>query len=91
MKTINVVYSLYNASGSFVKNIVASENSELSQVSNITEQVLPSFTITTGSNWSGYEMYGSATQQTDAIYKTQSLWTVAAVYKPFSLGCINTC
>jgi hypothetical protein len=55
MKTVNVVYSLYNSTGNFVKNVVTSEDPNSSQINNVTEQKPPQFSSFT--NWPGYEMY----------------------------------
>jgi hypothetical protein len=89
MKTINVVYSLYNSTGNFIKNVVVSEDPQISQVVNITEQKLPFFTPS--SAWSGYETYGSSIQQTDHVYKTEAYWNVPSVSHPFFGGCISEC
>ncbi|MGI0026558.1 MAG: hypothetical protein ACREAD_01780 [Nitrosopumilaceae archaeon] len=84
MKTINVVYSLYNATG-FVKNVVITEDPNSSQINNITEQKPPKFSGFV--NWSGYEMYGSNTPQNDLTYKTQAIWNVPSVYEPYIGAC----
>jgi hypothetical protein len=85
MKTVNVVYSLYNATGYFVKNVVASEDPTSSQITNVTEQRPPQFIA--NPNWSGYEMYGSSTPHTDPISETNASWSVPYVFEPFSGAC----
>jgi hypothetical protein len=85
-QTVNVVYSLYNDTG-YVKNVVFTEDPELTKVIEVSEHVGKKFGGAIASeNWSGYEFKGSSSAST-FIYEAKATWSVPEVSEPEDFFC----
>lgn len=83
-KTVNVVYSFSNSTGSST-NLVFTEKPDLSAVVSVTLQEAPP-TAGTSTNWSGYTFSGNS-GATTPVYEAYATWTEPSVSEPQSYFC----
>lgn len=88
LETVNVVHSLFK-NGQYVKNLIVTENPELTTVLSVWEfeGIFASSTQYYG-NWAGYETYVGSYPSTTNIWQTKASWNVPSISIP-DLGCNN--
>lgn len=84
LKSVEVIFTVVSPSGS-AAYAVASEDPSLGQVVTVGIQ---NNTERYGNIWSGYQFYGSATQNV-AVYGVAAYWSVPTASQPYSGACPN--
>lgn len=85
LDNVNVVYSLSNST-EYVKNVVVTLDSSLTEVVSVSEHVGQKNIQST--NWAGYEFYGNS-GHTVNVYESKATFRAPTVSEPVAFWCFN--